>query len=192
MKLQNSYFLLRHGATIYQTNLKNYTYPWPEISPVRITKTAEKKILQVSKRLKGERIEKIYSSDIFRAKQTAGIVSRIIGVPVKTDKRLRDYNMGIFQGGKKAEFYKYFSDPNKRFSKRPEGGESWNDLRKRVKNFIKFLEKEYKDKKFLVVSHGDALWMFEGVIKNMTNQQLLDEIMVKYNNIKPGELREFN
>lgn len=40
----------------------------------------------------------IYSSDLQRAWHTAAAISRVTGVPVQPDPRLREINVGIFQG----------------------------------------------------------------------------------------------
>jgi 2,3-bisphosphoglycerate-dependent phosphoglycerate mutase len=57
------------------------------------------------KRLVGQRFNALYSSDLGRAMQTAEIIGRYIGLPVSVDQRLREINLGIFEGltGKEVE-----------------------------------------------------------------------------------------
>ena len=81
MKLKNRYFLLRHGQTIYQVKKRKMIYPWPEINPIKLTKKGEKQIKKVAKILKNKKIDLIYSSDIYRTKQTARIVAKELGKP---------------------------------------------------------------------------------------------------------------
>ncbi len=59
-------------------------------------------------------------------------------------------------------------------------------------SFIKEIDKQYTNKKILIISHGDPLWMLEGIIKGLNNQEILDEIFLKKNYIKVGELRKIN
>ncbi len=113
-----------------------------------------------------------------------------MGIRVRLDKRLRDVNHGIYNGRTKKEFYRDFPYVEKRFSKGPQGGESWNDIKKRLLSFIKEIDKKYKNKRILIVGHGDPLWLLEGMTKGMTNHGLLDEIFVKKNFIQPAEFRK--
>ena len=189
--MRNNYFLLRHGKTIYQTKKRKFVYP-PINKQGNIGLIAESKrrLKETAKRIKKEKIDLIYSSDILRTRQTAGIVAKELGLKIHFDKRLRDLNHGIWSGRIKKEFHQAFSDPQKRFKTRLKKGESWNDIKKRLSSFLKDVEGRYKNKNILVVSHGDTLWLLEGIIKNMNNQMLLDEIFVKKNFIQPEEFRK--
>lgn len=189
MKLRNRYFILRHGETIYQKENKELTYPWPENPPIKLTREGVKAIESIAKKVKKEHINFIYSSDIFRTRQTANIVAKELGLKINLDKRLRDINLGTYHNGLKKDFYQAFPDSKKRFSKGPKNGESWNDVKKRIKSFLKDIEKRYRDKVILIISHGDPLWLLEGMIRGLNNQEFLDEILVKDNYIKTGELR---
>lgn len=175
MNPKNHYFLLRHGETIYQTEKIDILYPWPEKNPVILTKKGERQIKKAAKELKKKDIDLIYSSDIFRARQTAEIVSRELGLKVNFDKRLRDLNMGIFQAGPKIAYQKFFPSRRKKFEKRPPKGESWADVKKRVSDFLKEIEKKHKNKKFLIISHGDPLWLLAGILKGLNNKNLLEK-----------------
>ena len=190
--MNNTYFILRHGQTIFQTKNKEFMYPWPETAPVKLTERGKRQIKKSAKLLKTKGIDVIYSSDVFRTRQTAGIAAKELGLKVIFDTRLRDINLGIYHGGKKEEFYRDFQRDNpKRFSKRPKGGESWNDLKRRMKNFIRNVDKKYENKNILIISHGDPLWLLEkAVVKGLSNQELLGEISLKKKYIQPGEVRK--
>jgi len=193
LKLKNTYFILRHGETIYQTTRRKFIYPLIEKTRIKLTKKGESQIEKSAKLLEKEEIDIIYSSHIYRTYQTASIVAKRLEIgKINLDKRLRDLDLGKYHGRMREEFNKDFPDPTKRFKRGPKHGESWNDLKGRMKRFIRFVDKLYKNKTILVVSHGDPLWMLEGVIKKMTNQELLDEIFVKHNYIKVGEFRKIN
>lgn len=189
--MNNHYFILRHGKTIYQTKKKNLTYPsWLNDPPIKLIEESKEKLRRLAKKIKKENIGLIYSSDILRAAQTAEIVAEELKISVNFDKRLRDVNLGIYHGKTKAEFYKDFLDPKKRFVLKPKEGESWHDVKKRMVNFIKEIDKKHKNKNILIVSHGDPLWILEGAIKKMKKQELLNEIFIKKNYIQPEEFRK--
>lgn len=172
-KLNNQYFILRHGQTIHQTKNIKFIYNWPDNLPVKLTEKGEKQIKEAAEKLKKNKIDLIYSSDIYRCRQTAGIVAKRLGLKVNFDKRLRDINLGIYHGRPKKEFYQDFPNREERFYKRPPKGENWSDCRKRIIDFIKDIDKKYKNKNILIISHGDPLWLLGGWAKGLTNKELL-------------------
>lgn len=190
MKLKNKYFLLRHGQTIYQTKKKDFIYPpFPEKPAIKSTKTGVKQIKTVTKSLKKAGIDLIFSSDFFRTRQTAKIVSEELGIgKINFDKRLRDVNLGIYRGGLKKDFYRDFPvDSENRFNKKPAGGESWNEVRKRMLSVLREIDKKYKGKTILIISHGIPLWLLEGAVKNWSMEKLL-KVKRDKEFIKTGEL----
>lgn len=187
--MRNTYYILRHGNTIYQTKKQGTIYPWPESPLIGLTQKGRKQIKAVAGDLESKKIDLIYCSDTTRTSQTAEIVAKELGIEMKLDSRLRDIDLGIYKGRPKKEFYQVFSNPKERFIKRPEEGESWNDCRKRMLDFIKDIDKKHYQKTILVVSHGDPLWILEGAIRGLSDEEIL-EGKIKNNFIKPGELRE--
>lgn len=187
--MNNHYFLLRHGQTIFKTKHKDIIYPWPEKKPIGLTKRGKAKIQKVAQKIKKKGIDLIYSSDFFRTCQTAGIVAKELGLFIKLDKRLREINLGIFRGRPMAEYQKFFQKEEEKFFRRPPKGENWNDVRKRLTSFLKELEKKYKNKKILIISHGDPLWLLEGIIKGVRNKA---EILKMREDFYPqvGELKK--
>ena len=56
-------------------------------------------------------------------------------------------------------------------------------------NVLKKIDKKYKGKKILIVSHGNPLWMLESAVKNWNHAKLLKEYSTR---ILPGEWRKLN
>jgi isoleucyl-tRNA synthetase len=185
----NQYYILRHGETIYQTEKKKMMYPWPESEPILLTENGKAQIKKIAKKLKGKRIDLIYSSDISRTRQTAEIVARELGVKLFLDKRLRDINLGIYHGELKEKLYRAFPNIIERFSKKPKKGESWLDCRKRMIRFLEDIDRKYQNKKILVIGHGDPLWLLEGAMKGISNEELVKQKLQR-KTIKTGELRK--
>ena len=188
-KLNNQYFILRHGQTSQQVKRKKFIYNWPDIPPAKLTKKGIGQIEKSAKKLTSQKIDLIYSSDIYRTRQTAGIVAKRLKVRVNFDKRLRDINLGIYSGGLKKYFYRDFPDREKRLKARPEKGESWNDVKKRLIDLLKEIDRIHKNKRILIVSHGDPLWLFQGIVRGWSKERLIKEVSTK-SYIKTGELRK--
>ncbi len=191
MRLKNHYFILRHGDTVWTKTGRSY--PWPDSPRVKLTLKARTQIKGIAEKLKKKNIELIFAPDLFRTKQTAKIVAKELGLKIHFEQRLRDSYIGGYHGQPKEIFNHDFplSKLTARFKKRPKGGENWNDVRRRIKGFLTEIEKEYRDKKILIVSHGDPLWLLEGLMNNRSDKNLVNAILSqKY--IKMGELRKIN
>ncbi len=187
MKLKNRYYILRHGQTDWQTKKKEWTYPKLDSPKIKLTKRGEIQIKEAAQKFKGRKIDLIFSSDFFRTRQTSKIVAKALGVTINFDKRLRDVNLGIYQGGKKGAFYKRFpKHSQKRFLVGPQSGESWYDCQKRMLNFLKEIDKKHKGRTILIVSHGDPLWLLEGAVRKWSPEKMLKEKDRSY--IKVGEV----
>lgn len=105
-KLKNTYYLLRHGRNIHQTELKDVCYGWPEDEvPCELDSEGVKQVALSGMKLMDKGIDLIYSSDILRTRQTAEIVSSMLQIErIVYDERLRDLNWGIYAGGPKRRF----------------------------------------------------------------------------------------
>lgn len=166
---------MRHGETKYQAKGLDILYSKEEYFNLPITQRAKKGIKQAARRLKKENIDLIYSSDLYRTRQTAGIVAGELGLKIKFDKRLRDMNFGDFAGMPASEYRKTFSSKKQRFTKRIPRGEAWRDVKKRTSGFIREVDKRHRNKTILVISHADPLWLLAGYMKGLTEQQLLEQ-----------------
>jgi len=185
--MRNNYFILRHGQTVYQAEEKGITYPWPEPSPILLTEEGKKGVEKSAKELKKKKIDVIYSSDIPRVRQTAGIVSEEIGKEIIFEPKLRDIDHGIFKGRPQEEYQLFFSEPKEKLYKRPPQGESWNDVKERMLGFLKEIDQKYKNKKILIVSHKGPLWFLEVALKELSDEKVLE---LKEKGLQPGQFRE--
>lgn len=188
MRLKNQYFLLRHGETVWKKT--GLSYPWPDSPKVCLNRNGRKQIKEAAGFLNNKKIGLIFSSDFFRARQSARIVAKALRRKIVFDKRLRDTYIGYYHGKPKSVFNHDFplSKLGARFKKRPKEGENWDEVKKRVKEFLLGAEKQYQGKRILIVSHGDPLWLLEGLIRDLSDKELVDIILGK-KYIKTGELK---
>jgi broad specificity phosphatase PhoE len=109
---------------------------------------------KVALRLKNEKIDAIYSSDLKRAKQTADAIAKPHKIPVKTDNLLRERSFGKMEGMLRDEYYKIRSKSGLTHLFRPPGGENYVDVAKRARRFISAIKKRHMKGTIVVVSHG--------------------------------------
>mgnify|MGYP001598902720 CR=1 FL=1 len=197
MKFKNKYFLLRHGES--SVNLNGLVSCWPEKIYSPLTGKGVRQIEEAAKKLKNERIDFIFSSDILRTKQTAEIVGRKLGIKPRFDKRLRDVNLGIFNGklineagkfwvpgGKKLSPLAYYK---RRFTITPPKGENYLAIEKRLLGFLKDMEKKYQGKNILIVSHKRPFTLLEKMVFGWSIKKFIENI-VQNKEMKNGELRK--
>ena len=190
-KVYNNYFVLRHGHTDYTADLTSVIYPKHTRFGLGITEDAKEDIKKLIPALKEKQIDLIFASDYLRTQITSKIVAEGLNLKVISDKRLRDIDLGIYEGRKKQEYYDNVS-PKEMFEKGVEEGESWLDCVNRMEDFIKDIEKQYQNKNILIVSHGEPLWLLEkGIARKDSVDKLLEE---RYSIpiIGPGELRKID
>ncbi|MEK7624322.1 MAG: class I tRNA ligase family protein [Patescibacteria group bacterium] len=185
VKSNNRYVILRHGEA--ESNRKKFLSCWPEKKPVKLTDKGEKQIKKAAQFLKRKNIELIFSSDLQRTKETAKIVSEKIKVPVQFDERLREYNIGEFNGQSIKKFGEFENEKINLFSKTPKEGENLDDVRKRMMSFILELEKKHKNKNILIIGHGYPLWILEGASQGLDDKDIVKTLK---NYIDVGEARE--
>src|SRR3989344_1189461 len=112
---------------------------------------------KLAQRLKSEKIDEIYTSDLTRCKETAAAIAVFHpSVKIHNAPLLRERNHGEFEGKKQDEiskenYEKFFHT----LEQRPKGGESWIDVGKRAEKFIQGLHTS--DKTVLLVTHGGTI-----------------------------------
>lgn len=163
---KNTYYGIRHGQS--KSNVRNVldTSGDPEN---HLTQKGVAEATSLSAEIQSLGITRIISSPFVRTLKTAKIVSDKIGVPVEIDERLRESNLGDWDGKTVEELYFDNKEFGTNLAFAPKNGESHLDIRKRVMNVLFDCEKKYQGEKVLIVTHGGPLWML------LTGAKMLNE-----------------
>lgn len=153
----NRLYLLRHGES--EWNILN------KIQGQKDTNLTSKGILQakqVAKSLANEKIDKIYSSDLKRAFDTAKIIGQSLGLEVNCLKELREINFGVWEGLTTNEVKEKYMKEHTVWMTKPHeliipNAEKLIDLQERLLGFINLLIKKNENKNHLIVSHGASI-----------------------------------
>lgn len=127
----------------------------------------------LARQVAGRRVRRILSSDLRRATQTAELISRATGVPVVTDRRLRERAMGVLEGAPR-----HLATPAlcglsagrvHAASARPPGGESLRDLHARAAAFLADrvagdMADGVADGDTVIVAHGGTIRMLAAIL----------------------------
>ncbi len=172
----NEFYIMRHGHS--ERQLKKVASSWPENPPLHLTAEGVGQALQSAEKISELGIDLIFTSDLLRTRQTADIVAKQTGAKVILEKRLREYNAGVFSGQESKKGWEYlFSKGNRhehQHIKLPKG-ESQVELRQRMVSLLKDLNKKYKNKKILLVSHELPLSILEGTLMGYNLPDLLEK-----------------
>jgi len=111
-----------------------------------------------------ERFDAIYSSDLARVTQTAEPLARVLGLPVRTEARLRERHYGMFQTLTYAEVKLRHPEEYARFRDRePEydfrSGESLRAFYDRSVSCLAEIASAHRGESILVFTHGGVLEM---------------------------------
>jgi isoleucyl-tRNA synthetase len=154
---KNKFYFARHGEA--ESNLQGIHVNYPEPTPIHLTPAGIAQAQLMAERIKDAGgVDLIFASDLTRTKETAEISSKLNGVEIIYDPRLREYNLGVLNGHKLEEFHQSFP-AEKRWQTAPEGGETYLELQNRMLDFIAEINAKYNGKRILVVTHGDVIWL---------------------------------
>lgn len=168
----NTYYILRHGVTtrnehekmLMSFQLDKDIYHMTDEGLAQVTNSLEK-----FKSI--EHFDSIYASPFIRTQETADIASRLFKIKVQTNDRLREIEHLIVCEGQSLATCNERHKPTA--FERNDAGESWNDVRMRLSEFMEEIESTHKGKKILIVSHGDPLWLLGYMGKGMTAEEIL-------------------
>ncbi|NLJ40587.1 MAG: histidine phosphatase family protein [Clostridiales bacterium] len=149
-------YLIRHGET--EWNSLGKTQGQKDIS---LNNSGVWQAERLGKRLKEQKaIDKIYCSDLSRAKETAEIIGRDLKLDPIPHETLREVSFGKWEGLSIKEIEILFPGElwkwRHELSFAPEGGESLLSAQERIGFFIKDMKRKFSDKdvKILIVSHA--------------------------------------
>lgn len=189
MKLNNKYYILRHGEAM--SNVKKVVSSWPEKFENPLTERGIEMIKESAEKLKNKNINLIFASPLLRTKQTAGIVGKALKIKPKTDKRLKEINFGNINGSPITDVDNAFKKESERIYKAIPEGESYDNVLNRVYDFLIDIDRKYKGKNILLVSHECPLWVLEAKVNEMPLEEVL-KITSRDQRIHKGEVRELN
>ena len=170
--------LLRHGQS--QWNLENRFTGWVDVP---LSPRGEAEARAAGEKLRGRRIDVLFTSVLVRAIETARLALEVAGighVPTERDAALNERMYGDLQGMNKAEAATRFGAEQVRlwrrsYDVRPPGGESLADTAARVLPYWerRILPELRAGKNVLVVAHGNSLRALVMHLDGLTQDQVL-------------------
>ena len=146
--------LARHGETDW-----NRVGRWQGHADPPLNETGRSQAAELAERLADDGIVAIYSSDLERARETAGAVANRLVLDVVEDEALREIDVGSWSGLTRAEVERRYPEGYARWLAGEIGhdGETREQLTARVVSAVERIAAEHQAGTILVVTHGGAI-----------------------------------
>ena len=175
MAVKIIYFV--HGTTV--DNERKVSSGWydAELSELGIRQAKELK-----EQMQDKKFDVVFCSDLKRAIDSTQLAFGE-AVPIIVDSRLRECNYGQYNAGASAvveplqEKYIYERFPE---------GESYEDVKERMKGFLDFLQKDYADKQVAIVAHKAPQLALDVLLKGKTWEEAFADDWRKRGAWQPG------
>ena len=157
-------YFTRHGQTIW--NVENKICGATDIA---LTALGHQQAIELGQMLLKQKlpIDKILSSPLVRAADTARHIAEITGLPMEIEPRLVEQNFGRYEST--ARNGAEFQIAKTHFIDHYEGGESMLKLAQRIYNLLDDLKQS--DQTFLLVAHNGIARVVHSYFHDMTNEE---------------------
>jgi broad specificity phosphatase PhoE len=175
MSVHITYFV--HGTTT--DNQKEVSSGWYD---VELSELGIKQSKELPKQIGDKKFAAVFCSDLKRAVESA-IISFDGVFPIVIDKRLRECNYGDFNA-KPSSIVEPMQE--KSIMKRFPNGESYEDVKARISEFLKDVKAKYDGKDIAIVAHKAPQLALDVLLRGKTWEQAFAEDWRKVKGWKPG------
>jgi broad specificity phosphatase PhoE len=158
-------YIVRHGETDY-----NATGRWQGFLDIPLNEVGRQQAAHLATYLQaqGETVDRVYTSDLARARETAEIIARAYGLEAQPELRLRETNVGVFQGLTNVEIDARYADVRHRWNHDDHyvvpNGESRIQVQSRMMEVWHEWTGHLALRHLMIVSHGGSIrWLLKGL-----------------------------
>jgi len=171
------FYLVRHCSTSWKK------FGYLSFTDLPLSEEGRREAREAANVLKQLEFERIITSPLLRARETAEIISEITAKEVSEDEGLKEVNFGIFEGLSRDEARERYPEifehrEGDKWNFRIPKGESYSDALKRVSPLLSKIIK--RGKPVVLVTHAT---MIKIIVKHLTNMPLEEIEKMRF---KPG------
>jgi phosphoserine phosphatase len=173
-------YLVRHGETLWNTQHRMQGCG----NDIELTENGKTQAEALAERLKDTNIDRIFSSSLSRAYQTAKIIAKQHNIDVESCSEFKEINFGKWEGMYYTEIMEQYPEILKVWKTTPHlavvpEAETIEELQRKSMTKLRQLLEDNKDKDIMVVSHGISSKLMILAIMNM---QLSDLHRIRQDN----------
>ena len=164
-------YLIRHAEA--EGNLYRRIHGWYD---ALVTDNGFLQIAALERRFQDVPVDAVYSSDLYRTMATARAVYRPKGLELRTDPRLREIHMGVWEDVPWGQAYQFDKERMRRFNRSDpdwavEGSEPFAAVGQRVYEALCDIARAHPDQTVAVFSHGSAIRQALARIKGLAPEE---------------------
>lgn len=175
MAITITYFV--HGTTTDNEN--GISSGWYDAA---LSEKGIQQSIALKDKIKDKKFDVIFCSDLQRAAKSAKLTWGD-AVPIIPDARLRECNYGDFNA-KKSSIVEPMQEKN--IAERFPNGESYEDVKKRIADFLAFLQKNYDGTSIAIVAHKAPQLALDVLLQGKTWDQAFAQDWRKTHAWQPG------
>jgi alpha-ribazole phosphatase/probable phosphoglycerate mutase len=175
MAIKITYFV--HGTTT--DNEKDISSGWFD---VELSELGIKQSIELKDKIKDKKFDVVFCSDLKRAIDSAELTFKSV-VPIISDARLRECNYGKYNAQSSSVVGPM---QEKMIAERFSEGESYEDVKTRISEFLNFLKQNYDGKNIAIVAHKAPQLALDVLLKGKTWKEAFTEDWRKTKAWKPG------
>lgn len=175
MAIKITYFV--HGTTT--DNEMDISSGWFDVG---LSDLGVKQSIDLKEQVKDKKFDVVFCSDLKRAVDSAKLTFEGI-VPIIHDARLRECNYGKYNA-KPSSMVEPMQ--KKMITERFPDGESYEDVKAKISDFLNFLKQNYDGKKIAIVAHKAPQLALDVLLKGKTWEEAFAEDWRKTKAWKPG------
>lgn len=175
MSIKITYFV--HGTTT--DNEKEISSGW---SDVELSDLGIQQSKELKNKITDKKFDAVFCSDLKRAVNSAKITFDVT-MPIIIDQRLRECNYGKFNAQSSA-----IVEPmqEKMITEKFPDGESYEDVKTRINDFLNFLKENYAGKSVAIVAHKAPQLALDVLLKRKSWGEAFAEDWRKTRSWQPG------
>lgn len=166
-------YVVRHGQTEWNVEKR---LQGRKNSNLTETGIHDAKLL--GKKLAATDFEAVYASPSARAVETTKLIIGERNLPLITDERLMEIDLGEWEGRTVDEITQNDGESYDVYQHQPQlfqgTGESFHDVRKRIVEVLKELEETYSTGNLLIVTHGVVIKVLQTIMKGLPIDHVWD------------------
>ncbi len=171
-------FLFRHSQTV---NTLDGVFRYNGFLDIDVEPNGLKIFEKYIPILKKNKISRIYSSDLIRARKGAEVIAKALGLTVYKTRNLREVKQGVWEGLSYEEIQRKFPEQAKKkfedyVNFKVKGAENLCEASERVNSFVNILLKKHKNENIAVFAHGGANML---ILLKALNMQIKDFFRLK-------------
>jgi broad specificity phosphatase PhoE len=148
--------LVRHGETEWNVQRR-----YQGQTDVPLSAVGRRQAELLAEGIAGQKVNRIYSSDLERSMQTANAISEKTSLSVILESRLREMNFGVLEGltfdEGQAKYPEMIAAWLEDYNQPPQGGEKLDEFTARIVSLLDDLKQNHNNEVVLLVAHGGSL-----------------------------------